>query len=1089
MNRFRPLPITPHAMKMPRFAGYSAALLLCLTTGPVSAAVTTLARPDYQNLSSANAAVQAKNPAVNITAGGVVKPAATAPTNGADRLTECSFGEPFTPWGPDDGSWAHDLAASVRASVYGAPGLTRAQLLGSTFPFRYKRLLFSPEAGETDVTNHFQKIGDWYGQAERDAANAQIAVLRDAIAASPFNTGLRHLLLDIYYDLAVAEMQFANKKLAELATMRLGFVATGPFIIDTEIQAYEEMVAFVESVLDKYQELLSEAIEGVEPSDFDPDPAVKNMPMGYYIFIRGQKTRNATPSQYVDESGTDRTVPTVGTDPDGNGPQVPPVVSRPDNEVLFAGYKDYVTLLNILGRYVQYQADLARLRGMRQAAADLTKARAATTRMQKDIARDFITLKGMFPNETFLPGDASGVNAATNSVETALADVTNVRSFLNGKSNLLGLDPHFLLLVQDTSPPVGGPRDSFDVLKERLKGPNQPLTVALDLMATAEARYNTFRASVDRVTQELADVEDAHASRFREITGYDYGASPGYKGFANPAVTSELFTAEQTIAGLEDRRTLLLQLGGKLKEDADLADQAVQYSIQLRNEMLAASEKYRTDTNAIYLELGIVQGLAAVAGVAMDTTFEMLGADPAGAVLSGGGTLAGIAAAGGANALAQGAAAAEAVYADQRLDLAALAFDTATEKTDAELTVNMAKQNLGSLKRETNAHNLEVADTVSALIQAQAQRTALLNEVRRIEEDLQGNTAAVRSKYYADPIHYLRAEAALIEADEAFRTAQRWLFYTQRALEYKWQQRFAITQGSKSWDSGSIFKLRNARELDALLTQMVNWDLPRASEIQNSPVSATFISLLNDVLSPNPNVGNLTNTTDPGVRIDPATGQTVTQQQHFRLLLQKYRDANGFFRIPIDTVKLEDHNGNFFRGADYFADGSVAPGLWRDKIVSVKVNLIATDGTSVPQTFNASLTYGGNTFQRTRRPLKADRTRPNPATANPQIFDIGGEFTVAPFRLWTSNNFDNLFRSEDAQTTSITGAYTGATARTVTGEDVLADTFKNVAFAERSVAATRWILTINPDPRITVARIKDIELIIRHRYSDRAQPN
>lgn len=1071
---------------------FTAGLFLGMLAASSHAALTTLVRADFKNLSSAQAATQTKNASVIITAGGVIKPAATAPSNGADRLTECSFGEPFAQWVSDNGTFSRTLAADIRAKIYGSPGLTRAQLLALNPkpPFRYKRLLFSPEAGETDVTNHFQKISDWYGQDERDLAQVHISDLRDAIAVDPFNTELRHLLLDIYYDLAVAEMQFANKKLAELATMRLGFVSTGPFIIDGEITAYEGLTSLLDGVLSKYKELLSESMEGVEPSDFDPDPKVRQMPMGYYIFIRSQKNRNATPSQYVDESGSDKAVPDVGTDPDGNGPALPPVISRPLNQVLFAGYKDYTTLLNILGRYVQYQADLARLRGMRQGPNDLSKARAAATLVMDPITRDFNTLRGMFPNEVFPAGDASGVNAAVNSVETGLADTSNVRSFLNGKSNLLGLDPDFLMLVQDTSPPASGPRDSYDVLRDRLKGPNQPLSIALALMADAETRYNSFRASVDKVTQELADVEDAYKSRFREITGYDYDDSAGYKGVAKPGVASELFTAEQTVANVKNRQLLLGSLMGKLKTDTDLASEAVNYSIELKDVLLDAKDKYIQDTNSVYQELAIAQGVAAIAQVGADGAMAVVGVDPAGTFFSGGGNVATMLIATAANATAQGAAAVISVTADQRLDQAALAFDTSTEQVDAELTVNLARQNLGALKREANSYQLEVDDVVSALLQAEALQTALLNEAREIEEDLKSSTAAVRSKYYADPIHYLKAEAALIEADESFRTAQRWLFYTQRALEYKWNQKFAITQGSKSWDSGSIFKLRNAKELDALLTQMVNWDAPRANEILNSPVSTSFLSLLNDIIAPNPDLLNATPTPDAGVRLDPNTNQAVTKQEFFRRKLLSYRDTNNFIRIPFNTALLEDKDGNFFRGADYFADGSINPGLWRDKITSIKINVITTDGTSTPQSLSASLSYGGYTYQRTRRPLRANRTRPDLGTANPQIFDIGGEFTVSPFQLWTSDNFNNLFSPSDSQTTSLTAALTGSTARMPgTGEDILGNTYTNVAFAERSVAATRWVLNLNPDPRLDLNKIRDIELIIRHRYSDRAQPN
>ncbi len=66
-------------------------------------------------------------------------------------------------------------------------------------------------------------------------------------------------------------------------------------------------------------------------------------------------------------------------------------------------------------------------------------------------------------------------------------------------------------------------------------------------------------------------------------------------------------------------------------------------------------------------------------------------------------------------------------------------------------------------------------------------------------------------------------------------------------------------------------------------------------------------------------------------------------------------------------------------------------------------------------------------------------------------------------------------------------AYTGATARSPTGEEILGSTFQINAFNQRSVAATRWVLTINPG-QVDVSKLKDIEIIVKHRFSDRVAP-
>ncbi len=177
-------------------------------------------------------------------------------------------------------------------------------VLSSPAAFRYKWLLFSPEPGETDVTTHFQSMSDWYGEPERTLAESQIEILRDALAISPLDTGLRDLLLEVYYDLAVAEMQFAKKSLADLAAKHLGLTVTSPFVIDDEIGIYEDVIALETNVLAKYAELLSMTMDGVDPADFDDRIAPGTQPMGLYIFTRQQPNRNAIASEYASDTGT-----------------------------------------------------------------------------------------------------------------------------------------------------------------------------------------------------------------------------------------------------------------------------------------------------------------------------------------------------------------------------------------------------------------------------------------------------------------------------------------------------------------------------------------------------------------------------------------------------------------------------------------------------------------------------------------------------------------------------------------------------------------------------------------------------------------
>ena len=1053
-----------------RLAIFSAAVLFAF---PIRADLPAIARADFENLSG-DGLVNQYNPAVVIIQGSI-KPNATAPTDGVYKLPECSFGQPFSPFHPRLGvggtnTYASEIVAEVKQALYPPQGATRADVLAGNAAFRYKVLLFSPGPGEDDVTSHFQNMSQWYGDAERAVAAAQISKLRDALALSPLDTGLRNALLECYYDTAVAEMQFSKQKLASLAAIHLGLTVTSPWVIDDEIKIYEDLITLESAVLAKYSDLLSVTTDGVDPSSFDSREQ-PGKPMGLYTFVHQQPYRNAFASKYATDSGT-LDIPDYDTTTQSAVPR------QPENLVLFSGYKDYVTLLQIMGNFIAHNSELARLRGMRQGPNDLSKARNAITQILGQTTTDFHLLCGLSP-VTFPPGDASGVNAAVNGVESALADIIGVRGFINGTANMLGLDPNFLLLVQGANLPNGYNNESFDVLFNLLKGPNQPLSDALGKLQSATTEYQTFRASVDKVVESLGDINDTFAERFVQITGYQVGDKPGFQGSPNPAVASELLTAEMTLTNILSRAETLATLRETLVEtNLPIAMSAVNIATNLDTQVDTAANNYYGRTGGAYDDIINWSGASAGIQAATEGTYALSQTS------SLGGAIASVVATA-VNVSVQGAAAAITETRQRDIDYASVAYQAELQHADNALTVNQARQQLTEAEAELHANTLELKDNALALAQVQAQIASLHAEITRIAAKQEDDSLQVRKSYYADPIHYVRSENALILADAAFRNAQRWIFYTQRALEYKWQQPFVRSevsaQGVRSFDSGTVFKLRNATELDDLLTQLKGWNDDRL--IQDSGNDhTTFISLLNDVLAPNPNALNTTPALqiDRGLRVDLETGETVTQVELFRRKLARAKNASGNIVIPINTVALAGLNGTFFVGPNY-GTSPVSPGEWRDKIVYLKVNVVAEDGTNIPLTKAGSITYGGQMFFRTHIPPCLDGTVAQSATEFP------GEFITTPFRYYFSANYNNLFTSQDSQTQSIPIAYTGATAVSPSGEEILGSTYQINGFNQRSVATSSLTLTIFPG-QIDISKIKDIELIVRHHSSSRFPP-
>src|ERR1044072_1535720 len=85
-------------------------------------ALTAIARADYQNVSG-DGAVNQNNPGVIISIQGSITPNAGAPTDGAIKLPEASFGQPFSPFQPRLGgtgqpTYAAEVVAAARSALY-----------------------------------------------------------------------------------------------------------------------------------------------------------------------------------------------------------------------------------------------------------------------------------------------------------------------------------------------------------------------------------------------------------------------------------------------------------------------------------------------------------------------------------------------------------------------------------------------------------------------------------------------------------------------------------------------------------------------------------------------------------------------------------------------------------------------------------------------------------------------------------------------------------------------------------------------------------------------------------------------------------
>jgi len=1102
------------------------AAAVALLGSPASATVTSFIRADFQNQTPTT--YTPKQPGVIFYSGHLVGPNTATlniPTGGGRVLRESSFGQPFSPYlvrmstNNIQQTYGDEVTAGVLAQLY--PSVTaqtnKAAVTGSGAAFRYKSLLFAPNTtnGVTRTVADFDGITAYFGPNERLMVERQITNLVEALAANPLHMGLRTALLDAYTDRATAEMQFNKQDLVELGKKRLALTLVGEFVIDEEITLLSNVVARLDGVLKQYATLFSRSIEGIEPSDFDSRRGA-GTPFGYYIFATEQPARNAAAPQYFNTNGTllyvpdydpvSKEIPRVAsaesfTDVDNSGfyDAGEPFVDANTNSIydagstLFSGFKDYTTLLTVMGEFVQRSAELARYRGMRRAPGDFASARNIITSLQKDTATDFALIRNLFAGVTFPAGDASGVNAAIGGVERAFGDSVNVRTFLQGRGNILGLDENFMVFLQDGT----ATSDTYDQLKPLVynaSNPATPVQAAINEQALARVAYENFRASVDQVVQELGNVEDGFVLRFERITGYQEAEMDQFDGYRpKPNTACELRTLDRNLQSLANRQTTLGKVSQQFIEDLAGARSAIGQAEGIGTTIQSAQQSYASGTASAWTEIQVQAGLSAAANATADASIAAAtGGNFAGGI--------GAAAAGAVNVVVQTTAATRTSNRQQEIDSAAIGYQSALAQAVLPLTIQQSKLQLGSTLREQYASLLEMEDNNNAIAQAIADRTRLLREVESIRQSFEENQASIRSRFYADPIHLVRSDNAIIKADAAFANAQRWMFYLLRALEYKWNQNFVGTYAGRNYDSGSVFKLRNAEELKDLFIALENFNSTGRLGFSQNADQFTVISLRN-LLSPNPDSLDPNDPTDAGVRVDKASGQVVTQMELFRRKLRTLVDANGSIVIPINTTRLSDVDyPSFFIGSQHGADGSITrEGRWHDVVRYVKVNIVYPSSANRVN-IGGQLKYSGLSLFRTR---VAPCGEPNQRLQNaldPLGRDVPGELITTPFRSYVQLNLNvpifeiRDFKNED-QSLARSGDYLRNLPVVPGQEDPLPDSYRFNAFTEYSVAATGWELTIRSaqpstpfvfsHPNLNLNLIEDIEFIVAHRSADR----
>jgi hypothetical protein len=994
-------------------------------------------------------------------------PSGTIPGVGTVKLQESSFGQALATDVPYRG-FELDSILRAQAVLYPATNLNnRVEVEASGAVFRYKFLLFNTNAGTVAVDP--DKMTLWFGATERAKFNDAVKLMRDALKYAPYDRTLRNTLLDAYYDRAVAEAQFVKLDLARIARYRLGLLALAPseFVINKEIEIATNLLARYEDAFRGYGEMLKDRM-GVDVKEYDPN-AVAGLPMGTFIFQQEQPFRNQYAAQWVDDAGVIRTVPRYD-------PALGTNVVDPDR-VMFAAYKDYVMLTGLLRDYARSAADLVPLFGMRGLKTptqdDVQAAYNLIAKVQRETQMQVLWLRSMFPAFDPGPGDASGFQAALNGLGVGLADLDSFRAFLDGKANLLGFDPNFLVLIKEA--PDGTERfDSYDALMYWIgaRPPMSdftPLGYARTAYNEAKASYENYKGKADQVWDQLDTIAGTYDDRYYEITGWDPGDTTTSHILA-PKPGSELWQANQNIA-LSDKRVASMRAqSANLAGTITTANEVVTLASTKSDRLDTAKTDYFNTTTPTWDNLADYAANMAASQAAYDTITAIASIDGITTILGAGLNIAAIGLSGAANTVIQTVNSHKTKTAERDLERAAADYDVAQMKLDIPTEIAQAGMEYQDRLREQTALALEMDDATTTQGQEVARRALLIRELERIKQQAEESDANLADRYYADPIHYLRAQNDMILADQAFRDAQRWTFFTLRALEFKWNKDFVISWLSKDWQLSSIFKLRNYTELAQLVGAMEEFNRVNLLGFNREPF-LDVISLRNDILAPAAGKGQ------DDLWLDVETGDRVTSTNLFRRKLQRMVDGEGHLLLNLNTFAFKKDSGFFFLGPRYRTNGTVlSAGKYLDKIDWIKFNVV---GSHTPVVRDANLSYGGTCYLRTRVPPCGDPDNP---------FELAGEYRVFPFYYFRTLDNGVTWQTRKVQEDTVKMAFTQASGEPEPDLQYPNSLLKNLFLKERSVAATSWVLTL-PKGTFNLNQMEDIEIYVRHLFVSREIPD
>ncbi|HRZ55215.1 MAG TPA: hypothetical protein P5525_07130 [Candidatus Paceibacterota bacterium] len=896
-----------------------------------------------------------------------------------------------------------NVASYLRKRLYLADAAASPPADPGKIAFLYKYKLYGPVSNQTEVIQRqFEHLSAYYGDAQRRQIQDALVELRKGLARNPESDILGHLLLDIYYDHTVAETVYARELLqkAELARFGGGELTLaappppGKFIIENEIAAYQLALSSNSVVLANCMGLLRDPVE-------------------CRLFQRLAPERGLAPATYLKTNEQGVAYETLVA----------------EGGSLYDRFKDLALVYELLGDHGQAAAALARLH---MAKGDTQAAQNIVSRTKRLLTLHNALLLGLFDLQ-LSADDPSRVTQAIARMNNSLADLELLRQTQRGRVNLLGFADDFLMFVQPKNPDGAASASTFDTLQTflnpTLPGMN-PLSFALSELEVLEKNYKRYRDSQDDLAEQFSDSSITYSDRLRDIVGV-FPTDPTYSDVPTAHEGSEL---DQQFTSIELARNRIFENSTRIENLRMQVDIELNKAASISNVMVDFGNQRAFATEVIGHISAAQAGLNAGANAFSDPIKLTTGLFVYDLVNAEAQSL-------GEEGKAQLEAEKERLSALEQATIVNIETDALVKTLLLDMNVLLVDSQEAALTLRQEIHRLQ----------------GLLREKKQLEDRLALRDLRLARRYFADPVHRLSAQSYVIRANQAFESAQRWLFYLVRALEYKWNEDFGnYPYSNRYWSSQSIFGLRNALELNDYFMAMMEYDAPKDNTTSWQSPGWDYFSLRDDHFS----CGSI---------------------GEFRELLHQAVDTNSTQKLIVLHFNTASTVRNLFLGATFDASGHLdedRKGSYLDRIMEMRILIAGRDSLRKNEVPQVSLTYGGTSLIRNRVVGKYDTTRAD---------RLRDEFTLYSTRFYQSDgsNYDDWISVEALSAQ-------GVSAKLGESTGTKPDVTSIIQFAERSVAATDWTLKIPTQdsiarPYFIIDDVEDIEIWFYHRGADRTK--